>query len=83
MDERDVANIVRLGSRIPVGRAIGAMEGTIINIAVPDRVIEVRAESTTTSTSSSAEETSSCGANKCEKPVSQSTFTLPIVLGIA
>lgn len=82
MNNREVANIVRLGPRVPAGRrAIGTMDGSIINIAVPDRVIEARSASTTTSSSSDA--TGSCGANPCEKPVSQSTFTLPIVLGIA
>jgi hypothetical protein len=77
-----VADIVRLGPRIPVGRrAVGTMAGPIINIDVPDHVIEARSASTTTS--SSADATGSCGANACEKPVSESTFTLPIILGIA
>ena len=79
MENRHISNIVRLGPRVPTGsQPIGRME-SLIDIAVPNRVVVPRADSTTTS----AEATSSCGENACEKPVSESTFTLPIVLGIA
>jgi hypothetical protein len=71
------ANIVRLTARVP--QVMGRME-SIMNVAVPDRVLEERSASTT---SSSADSTSSCGASGCEKPVSSATFTLPIILGIA
>ncbi|KAF8858895.1 hypothetical protein BDZ45DRAFT_704528 [Acephala macrosclerotiorum] len=79
MENVHIEDIVRLGRRIPMGDAIGRMS-SIIHIATPDRTIEAR-DSTTTS--SSADSTSSCGASACEKPVSNSTFTLPIILGIA
>ncbi|KAE8445652.1 hypothetical protein EG329_012949 [Mollisiaceae sp. DMI_Dod_QoI] len=80
MENAHIGDIVRLGRRIPIGDAIERM-ASIINTAVPNRTIELR--DSTTSTSSSADSTSSCGANACEKPVSNSTFTLPIVLGVA
>jgi hypothetical protein len=57
------------------------MDGTIINIAVPDRAIEARSAGTTTA--SSAASTGSCGANACETGTSQATFTMPIILGVA
>lgn len=70
-----VGNIVRLGHRAPgpdaKPEAIGVMDPNM-NIAVPDRVLEPRATST-----------SSCGENPCEKPISNSTFTIPIALGVA
>lgn len=80
MENAHIEDIVRLGRRIPMGDAIGRM-ASIIHIATPDRTIEVR--DSTTTTSSSPDSTSSCGANACVKPVSNSTFTLPIILGIA
>lgn len=77
MDNNRISNIPRLGPRVPVHpEAIGRME-SIMNIAVPDRVVEPRADSTSTSAA-----TGSCGANPCEKPTSSATFTLPIILGI-
>ncbi|CZR53042.1 uncharacterized protein PAC_02920 [Phialocephala subalpina] len=79
MENAHIEDIVRLGRRIPMGDAIGRM-ASIIHIATPDRTIEAR-DSTTTS--SSADSTSTCGASACEKPVGDSTFTLPIILGIA
>lgn len=48
-----------------------------MNIAVPDRVLEHRADSTST-----AEAECTGPANVCEKPTSSATFTLPIILGI-
>lgn len=82
MDRQEIADIVRLGPRVPTGRrAIGTMDGSIIHIAVPDRVIEAR--STSTTTDEAATTSADCGVNPCEKPVGSSTFTLPIVLGIA
>jgi hypothetical protein len=62
-------NIVRLTARTP--QVMGRMESRT-NIAVPDRVIEARAAATT-----------NCGDSACEKPVSNTTFTLPIILGVA
>ncbi|KAF4629977.1 hypothetical protein G7Y89_g8159 [Cudoniella acicularis] len=79
MESRRATNIVRLGSRIPRA-AIGVMEA-IREVAVPSRVIEARS-TTTTDSSSANSSSSSCGANACEKGVSNSTFTLPIILGI-
>lgn len=79
MENAHIGDIVRLGRRIPLGDAIGRMTEAI-HLAVPDHTIEMR---DTTTTASSADSTSSCGANACEKPVSDSTFTLPIILGIA
>lgn len=82
MDRQEIADIVRLGPRVPTARrAIGTMDGTFIHIAVPDRVIEARA--TTTASDDAATTSANCGVNACEKPVSGATFTLPIVLGIA
>jgi len=76
------ANIVKLRSRVPVAEpeTLGRMEA-IMNIAVPNRVVEARAAATSTSSSSTA--TGSCGANACQLPVSSSTFTMPIILGVA
>ena len=81
-------NIVRLGPRIAVPAAeaeeVGVME-SIMSIAVPDRVVEPRSAATTTA--SSSDSSSTCTANnnsaECQKPVSGSTFTLPIILGVA
>jgi len=75
---RHAPNIVKLADRAaaPVtepAAAIGAM-GSYINIALPDRVLAVRADST-----SSAKPTGSCGVNPCEYPTS---YTLPVVLGV-
>jgi hypothetical protein len=75
MEDERTANIVR--ARVP--QVVGRME-SIMNIAVPNRVVEPRQASTTTS---STDSTSSCGASACEKPVTSSTFTLPIILGVA
>ncbi|KAH6683320.1 hypothetical protein B0J14DRAFT_144609 [Halenospora varia] len=79
MENRHVESIVRLGSRIPRA-AMGVME-SVIDVAVPSRIVEARDSSTSTASSSSS--SSSCGANACETGVSSSTFTLPIVLGVA
>ncbi|KAH7350955.1 hypothetical protein BKA65DRAFT_248370 [Rhexocercosporidium sp. MPI-PUGE-AT-0058] len=77
MDNHHLSNIPRLGPRVPVHpEVIGRMEA-VVNIAVPDRVVEPRADTTSSSAASG-----SCGANACEKPVSSATFTLPIILGI-
>ncbi|KAH8599316.1 hypothetical protein B0O99DRAFT_649907 [Bisporella sp. PMI_857] len=54
-----------------------------MDIAVPNRVVEARSASTTEASSSQ----STCGPNdttgRCERGTSSSTFTLPIVLGVA
>ncbi|PBP18353.1 hypothetical protein BUE80_DR010863 [Diplocarpon rosae] len=70
--------IPRLGPRIPAPLRAGDRLDSIINI-LPDRVLEVRADET----SSSAASSGSCGENACEKPVGSSTYTIPIILGIA
>jgi hypothetical protein len=49
-----------------------------INIAVPSRIVQPRADST----SSTTETSGACGKNACEKPVSSSTYTIPVVLGV-
>jgi len=79
MDHRHAANIVRLGHRAaaPGAAAIGAMDPTM-NIAIPSRLVEPRADTT-----QSAAPTGACGVNPCEKGVSDSSFKLPIILGIA
>jgi hypothetical protein len=75
---RHVSNIVNLAHRAaaPVAEpaaAVGAM-GHNINIAIPNRVLEVRADTT-----ESAKPTGSCGVNPCEYAPS---YTLPVVLGV-
>jgi hypothetical protein len=72
-------DIVRLGRRIPVGDVLGRM-ATTIQDAVPDRTIELR---DTTTTASSATATGSCGVNACEQGIGNSTYELPIILGVA
>lgn len=76
MDIRD-GHIARLGPRIPLvgSNIIGRME-SIINIAVPNRVVERQSAATSSCTSGD-------NSSACEKPVGSSTFTLPIVLGVA
>ncbi|KAJ5054365.1 uncharacterized protein L3040_000640 [Drepanopeziza brunnea f. sp. 'multigermtubi'] len=70
-------SVPRLEPRIPVPlplplRAVGRME-SIINVAAPGHIVEPRQEP----------ERKDCGENECEKPIGPSTYTLPIVLGIA
>ncbi|KAL3422522.1 hypothetical protein PVAG01_06678 [Phlyctema vagabunda] len=82
--------IVRLGRRVPIpaadAKAIGTMD-PIMNIAVPERIVE-RMPSSNTESSASASTSIDCdlaknkNSNQCEKPTSSSTFTLPIILGI-
>ncbi|KAL2071535.1 hypothetical protein VTL71DRAFT_12770 [Oculimacula yallundae] len=73
MDNNHLSNIPRLGPRIPIrSEPMGRMEA-IMNIAIPNRVVEPRAD---------ASPTPNCGENPCEKGVSDQTFTLPIILGI-
>lgn len=76
---RHNANIVHLVERaaVPVAEPVAAV-GTMghnIDIAIPNRVIEARADST-----QSASPTSSCGAKECSYGTS---YTLPIILGVA
>jgi hypothetical protein len=78
MEARRGESIVRLGPRIP--SAVYGVMGTRMDIKVPNRVVEPRAD--TTSSSSSITTSASCGENACEKGVSGSTFTMPIVLGV-
>ena len=58
--------------------AVGIMD-PIMNIAIPSRLVEPRADTTT---SSIASPTGSCGANACEKSISDSSFKLPVILGV-
>ncbi|KAG9236238.1 hypothetical protein BJ875DRAFT_237929 [Amylocarpus encephaloides] len=95
MTDRRGESIVRLGPRIP-SAVIGFM-GEMGEIAVPRHVVEPRsppssegsgtesssASTTSSSTSSAASSSSSCGANACETGVSSSSFTMPIILGVA
>ncbi|OWO97720.1 hypothetical protein B2J93_2480 [Marssonina coronariae] len=79
MENLHLSNFIpRLGPRIPAPlKAVGGLD-SIMNI-LPDRVLEARADST----SSAAATSGSCGENACEKPVGSSTYTIPIILGIA
>ncbi|KAG0652568.1 hypothetical protein D0Z07_0165 [Hyphodiscus hymeniophilus] len=81
--DRQAADIIRLGPRIAAAERniIGTME-SIINIAVPDRVVEPRSAATTTSSSSQSTCSSGDNSARCEKPTNSSTFTLPIILGV-
>ncbi len=88
MEHQNMDNIPRLGPRIPVhavaarGRMLGRMEAimnTRVTLSMPDHVLEARSATTTTSSSTA---TGSCGASACQMPVSSSTFTLPVVLGV-
>lgn len=72
MHKHRLSSIASLGPRIPApAEAMGKVEA-VRDIAVPNRVVVPRADSTS----------SSCGENACEKPISSATFTSPIVLGI-
>ncbi|RDW62810.1 hypothetical protein BP5796_11112 [Coleophoma crateriformis] len=59
----------------------------VLNIAVPNRVVE-RTPASTTDSSAASTTSVDCSLSKnsnsqyCQKPVSSSTFTLPIALGI-
>lgn len=83
MDIHPFVEVPRLGPRIPMAEPepIGRMD-SILNFAMPDRVVEGRSAETSTSSSSASSSTGSCGANSCEKPTSSATFTLPIILGV-
>jgi hypothetical protein len=78
MEARRGENIVRLGPRIP--SAIYGVMDTTMNIKIPSRVVEPRADSTSSSDATATSK--SCGENPCEIGVSGKTFTLPIVLGV-
>lgn len=81
------ANIVKLGHRAAHAHAHAhahaapvavAIMDPIMNIELPTRLLEARADTTTSSTP-----TGSCGVNPCEKGVSDQSMTLPIILGVA
>ncbi|KAI9644103.1 hypothetical protein NHQ30_007456 [Ciborinia camelliae] len=83
-DHQRLANIVRLARRVPLAEAAAEDIGNIASIlkmAVPDRVLMGRSVTTSASTSSST-----CAANDnspaCEKPISNSTYTIPVILGV-
>ncbi|KAB8290809.1 hypothetical protein EYC80_008446 [Monilinia laxa] len=83
-DHQRLANIVRLARRVPLAEAAAEDIGNIASIlkmAVPDRVLVGR-----DSTSSSSSSSSTCAPNDtsaaCEKPVSNSMYTLPVILGV-
>jgi len=77
------ARAPHLGPRIPVTEPdrLGSMD-EIMNIAVPNRVVERQASSTSEAASSTT-----CGPDdttgRCERGTSSQTFTLPIILGVA
>ncbi|KAG4031930.1 hypothetical protein MFRU_008g02810 [Monilinia fructicola] len=83
-DHQRLANIVRLARRVPLAEAAAEDVGNIASIlkmAVPDRVLMGR-----DSTSSSSSSSSTCAPNDtsaaCEKPISNSMYTLPVILGV-
>lgn len=94
MDPQEAANIVRLGPRVPRAAAMGAINN-VMEIAVPSQLVErtpptstgsstdTTSDSTASTTSSASTSTGSCGSSACEKPVSNSTLTMPIILGVA
>jgi len=63
-----------------MAEAIGTMEA-LLELAVPSRVIEARSDSKSSS-SSTASCTSNSQGDTCQKPVSGSSFTMPIILGV-
>jgi len=75
---RHASNIINLNHRAaaPVAEPVAAIAamGHNINIAIPNRVLQGRADST-----ESAKPTGSCGVNPCEYPQS---YTVPVVLGV-
>jgi len=77
------ARAPHLGPRIPAAGSdiTGRMDG-IMNIAVPNRVVERQASAT----SDEASTTASCGpketTGRCERGTTQAAFTLPIILGV-
>ncbi|CZS88051.1 uncharacterized protein RCO7_01021 [Rhynchosporium graminicola] len=77
MDNNGLSNIPRRGPRIPLKSSLMGRMEAVMKIAVPNRAVAPRADS-----ASSSDTAGSCGANACEKPVSDSTFSLPIILGI-
>lgn len=84
-DHQRLANIVRLARRVPLAEAAAEDIGNIASIlkmAVPDRVLMPRS----TTTASSSISSSTCAADDtssaCEKPVSSSAYTLPVILGV-
>lgn len=82
-DHQRLANILRLARRVPLAEAAAEDLGNIaslVKLAVPDRALMARSSTTSSSTSSStcaADDTSAA----CEKPISNSTYTLPVILG--
>ncbi|KAH8811910.1 hypothetical protein F5884DRAFT_669173 [Xylogone sp. PMI_703] len=69
------------------GRGLGAQHHhvledveSVVGTHVPTPVLQARADSTSTSESSSSPSCSS--AAQCEKPVSDSSFTIPVALGV-
>ncbi len=88
MEHRNMDHAPRLGPRIPVHAVaarpavLGRMEAimnTRVTLDMPDHVLEARSATTTTSASTA---TGRCGENACQMPVTSSTFTLPVVLGV-
>ncbi|TVY49772.1 hypothetical protein LOCC1_G000610 [Lachnellula occidentalis] len=93
MEHHEGVTVAKLGPRTPGAAAVGMMDN-VMEIAVPSRIVERTppggggsgtddSSSATTSTASSSSSTStSCGTNSCEKGIGNSTYSLPIALGI-
>ncbi|ESZ98227.1 hypothetical protein SBOR_1403 [Sclerotinia borealis F-4128] len=83
-DHQRLANIIRLARRVPLAEAAAEDIGNIASIlkmAVPDRVLMARS-STTSSPISSSTCASDDTSAACEKPVSESSYTIPVILGV-
>ncbi|PQE10945.1 Triple functional domain protein [Rutstroemia sp. NJR-2017a WRK4] len=87
MDHQRLANIVRLASRVPLAEAapedINSV-ASILNLPVPTMPSRIVMERSTTTTAAASSSTCKDGDTSaaCEKPVSESSFTLPIALGV-
>ncbi|QSZ32951.1 hypothetical protein DSL72_002534 [Monilinia vaccinii-corymbosi] len=82
-DHQRLANILRLARRVPLAEAAAEDIGNIASIlkmAVPDRVLIARDATTAPASSSTCAPNDNSPA--CEKPVSNSTYTIPVILGV-
>lgn len=85
MDIPYLDNPHRLGPRVPTAEPepFGRMVNSVLDFAMPNRVIAARAETTTSSSSTPG---TTCAADNttgvCERGTGSSTYTLPIVLGV-
>ncbi|RFU30070.1 hypothetical protein B7463_g6241, partial [Scytalidium lignicola] len=74
----------RLGSRVLAAQhhAVFTTVDSILETHVPSPVLQVRADSTSTSDSTATASASCTSAAMCEKPVSSSSYTIPVALGV-